>query len=529
MKYVNAGTRHEFIDWLVTKRPLGLALTDTQLAVGDATGASWGTLADNDVTTSIMTTALATSGRRVWSDLASQAAIRLAKRQHIDIDEFTWLLDASTAWNVVHPKDAGRDLRAGRARKSAGAARDAVVTARLIALFQTDVPKPVRDAVLDSCAQDQLWRRRQLLGWRVDVELLDSELRDAAAGREQMRRELGIDLTDTNTPVGKAAIHEWLARADIRIRDAKGSPSLERNLYDVTVIPDTDAARTAWATFRQVRSIASRTSKLGEIKRALVSDRLYSTQSVRHTITGRAALVKPALQNINRDLRPLIIADPGFTLVALDYDQIEPRTVAGLSGCQALAAALSSGDVYTELAKDLWGDAALDLEGHVLYAKRAQAKTLLLGILYGKGRLQLSIDLGVTVDEAAAFLTGVWEAYPRLSEYNAELQRDMANGISALTATGRRVPKPPRGQHATLNNRTQAEASDIYTQGVMRVLAVLGTEAAFLGVHDELVVSVPTNRVEWAKRVLNELMPTVFRGIPIGGAADELGRAWHVH
>lgn len=529
MKYVNADTRPEFTTWLKAKRPLGLALTDTQLAVGDATGASWGTLGDNDETTGILITALAASGRKAWSDLASRVAVRLAHRQRIDVDDFSWLLDASTAWNVVHPEDAGRDLSVSRARKSAGAARDAVATARMVVGFQTEAPKAVRDAVLDSCAQDQLWRRRQFLGWRVDVDMLERELRDATANRDRMRRDLGIDLTDTRTPAGKAAIHAWLEIVGIEIRDAAGRPSLERNLYDTTIVPDNAAARAAWVAFRTVRSIASRTSKLGEVKRAMVDGRLFSTMSVRHTITGRAALVKPALQNINKDLRPLLIADPGFTLVALDYDQIEPRVAAGLSGDQALAAALSSGDVYAELAKGLWGDAALDAEGHVLYARRAQAKTLLLGILYGKGKLQLSIDLGVTETEAAAFLAGVWGAYPRLAEYNAELQRDMARGISELTTTGRQVPKPPKGEHATLNNRTQAEASDVYTQGVMRVLAVLGTEAAFLGVHDELVVSVPTNRVEWAKSVMNELMPTEFRGIPIGGTADELGRAWRVH
>lgn len=525
MRYVNTTTLPEFVRWLEVKRPLGLSLTDSQLAVGDDTGASWGSLAANNESTLQVITAVAESGRKAWSDWASQVAVRLSRIHGLDIDSFTWLLDATTARNVVHPDDLSKDPR----RKRAGAAREAVATARLMAALTSEAVPLLRSAVLVSCHQEQLWRRRQLLGWRVDVQLLSDELRTAEEGRRRMVQRLGIDLTSTRTQADKDVIHAWLATVGIFVKDFDGEPSLDRDDYDTTDVPGTAEAQARWVTFRQVRSIASRISKLREIRSALVGDRIFSTVSVRNAMTGRAAVIKPALQNLNRDLRPLLIADPGFTLVALDYDQVEPRTAAGLSGDTALLTALLASDVYAALARSIWGAAADDANGNVVPSRRAQAKSLLLGILYGEGKKMLARKLDITIEEAAKLVAGVWGAYPDLAAYNKKIQKEMSAGQAELTTTGRIVPPPKRGEHAVLNNRTQAEAADIFYSGIARTIAIMGTEAAWLGVHDELVVSVPTNRVEWARNALECGMNTMFMGVPITGVADALGPAWRKH
>ncbi len=509
----------QFAEWLATRRPLGLAATDRHIAIGDSSGRSWVlNRADLD-TTRIALIAIAESGRRVWAEGASQVAVRLAKTLGLDVAAFSWLHDATTARNVVHP---GGEF----APTSLGAARESVSLAR----FVTELPRAAlpatRTAVMDSCAQDQLWRPRQAKGWRVDVDLLDAELRTVTENRERSIAELGINLTATATGADKAAIHAWLAGADIFITDKDGAPTLDRNEYDETPIPDTDEARLAWSQFRRVRSIASRGAKLMEIKRALRGGRIYSTVQIRSARTGRGGVVRPALQNINRDLRPLLIADEGETLISLDFAQVEPRVAAGLSGDAALLAALESGDLYAELAKTIWKSGASDVHGVVIAELRQHAKALMLGVFYGKGPRAMARELGVDTDTAQRLLLGIWDAYPELKSYSKRLEADVKANRSELTTGGRPIPPPRLGPHAVLNNRVQAEASDVFYEAVARVAKVLGAEALYLGVHDELVVSVPGNQTAAALLVLEREMNTIFRGVPIRGTASELGRSW---
>ncbi|TQO21089.1 DNA polymerase family A [Rhodoglobus vestalii] len=503
--------------WLTEKRPLGFSLTQTQIAVAASDGTSWVSNLGHDEFSREILTMLGNSGRRIWSEMAGRAAIRLARTLNLEVGELDWMSDVTTARNVVYP---GVPFTPN----NRGAALNAVAAARFMVGLTADAPLPTRDAVLSSCAQEKLWRPRQARGWRVDVALLERELAAATTAQARARAELGFDMTDTSTASGSAAIHEWLARVGIAVVDRNNNPSLVRDNYDKTVIPKTPEAAQAWATFRRVRSIASRIGKLREIKAALRGDRIFSTVFIRSTRTGRGTVVKPALQNINRDLRPLLIADEGRVLCSLDFEQVEPRVLAALAGDTAMAAALEAGDIYAELAKTINGPACLDAEGIVTAEARAQAKAALLGILYGKGIPAIASSLGVDRTRAKWIIDSMWDAYPGLRQYVDGLRADMIAGTPDLTPDGRPLPRV-KELHVILNHRIQSSAADVFYQAIARVAAHIPTDYLFLGIHDELVLSVPAGRTEFAKRALAE-MNTVFHGIPIRGQAVELGIAW---
>ena len=519
MQPLNVDSLPGFEDWLQTKRPLGLSATPTQLAVGDASGKSWRLTLATTVVLAETLNLLAASGRKVWSEDGARAAVRLSRLTSRDVETLDWLLCATTARNVIQP---GFWLEL----KDRGAAANAVATARRMVELSTGTAPETITAVFASCKQDQLWRPRQAMGWRVDAELLRNELQAAEAARSAALAELGFDATDTNSEQGKAKIHDWLAEANIFVVDFRGRPTLDRESYDDTIIPGNDAARDRWATFRRVRSVASRIGKLKEIRRALKGDRVFSTVRVRYARTGRGSIIRPALQNINRDLRPLLLAEPGETLVALDLSQAEPRTAAALSGDEHLIAALAAGDVYAAMAERLWGGAALDAAGTVLPAMRDRAKTLFIAILYGKRAPRTARELGVSEAEAQELIDSLWASYPTLAAYGRRIIAEMAAGNAELTSGGRPIPPPRRGNYAIVNNRVQAEAADIFYGGVERVAAAIGTKALFLPIHDELVLSVPPGQVQFVKEVLEREMNSVFRRIPIGGTAVELGLAW---
>src|SRR6185437_15028884 len=105
-------------------------------------------------------------------------------------------------------------------------------------------------------------------------------------------------------------------------------------------------------------------------------------------VTGRMASANPNMQNIpirserGRAIRDAFKAPPGFTLLGLDYSQIELRLAAILSGDEKLIDIFRSGrDVHQEVAAQVFSVApeAVDRE------MRRRAKVINFGILYGMG------------------------------------------------------------------------------------------------------------------------------------------------
>src|SRR3989344_5778892 len=127
--------------------------------------------------------------------------------------------------------------------------------------------------------------------------------------------------------------------------------------------------------------------------------RLHTTFVQTGTTTGRMASQDPNLQNIplhserGRAIRRAFIAPKGFTLVALDYSQIELRLAAILSGDEKLCRIFRDGrDVHKEVAAMVFGveHGAVDSE------MRRRAKVINFGILYGMGVNALRAQLSST-------------------------------------------------------------------------------------------------------------------------------------
>jgi DNA polymerase-1 len=102
----------------------------------------------------------------------------------------------------------------------------------------------------------------------------------------------------------------------------------------------------------------------------------------RATKTGRLTCTTPNFQQLPPDVRAAIVAPPGRLLVVADYNQLELRILAELSGDAGLRAEFASGgDVHRAAAAAICG---IPLEA-VTDAQRRAGKAIVFGTNYGSG------------------------------------------------------------------------------------------------------------------------------------------------
>lgn len=170
--------------------------------------------------------------------------------------------------------------------------------------------------------------------------------------------------------------------------------------------------------------------------------------------TGRFSSSDPNLQNIpshNKDIRKMFKATEGYVLMSSDYSQQEPRLMAQLCGDKKMLQAYSEGkDLYAEIASlsfnttyenclEFRPDGTTNPEGK---ERRSQAKTILLGVLYGRGVQSIAEQLGTTVEKAQKIKDSVFKGFPAIPKFEQE-SLEMAEDygyVTTLWGRKRRLP-----------------------------------------------------------------------------------------
>lgn len=142
--------------------------------------------------------------------------------------------------------------------------------------------------------------------------------------------------------------------------------------------------------------------------------------------TGRTSAVDPNMQNIpshNREIRTMYIARPSRYLISCDYSGQEPRLTASLSRDPKMIETYQKGlDLYSMIAAVAFNtsyeeclekrpNGELYLEGK---ERRGQAKTIVLGICYGRQIPSIAEQLKCSVDEAQLIYDKVTKSFPGL-------------------------------------------------------------------------------------------------------------------
>src|SRR5690606_5710049 len=117
-------------------------------------------------------------------------------------------------------------------------------------------------------------------------------------------------------------------------------------------------------------------------KKRMVGNKLYPNFNIHVTVTGRTSSNDPNLQQVPRDkkIRSLIGAPPGWTLVEIDYSQVELRVVAELSGDPKMREVFLTGkDIHTNTAVSISGKS----EDDITKEDRKKEKPVNFGFVYG--------------------------------------------------------------------------------------------------------------------------------------------------
>ena len=257
------------------------------------------------------------------------------------------------------------------------------------------------------------------------------------------------------------------------------------------------------------------------------------------TTTGRMASQNPNLQNIplhsvrGQAIRHAFVPIAGFTLVALDYSQIELRLAAILSGDEKLCDIFKSGrDVHREVAARVFGVAPEAVDSEM----RRRAKVINFGILYGMGVNALRAQLGSTTAEAHQFLENYFATFKTLAEYLESTKGFARKHGYTETLFGRRRQFPEmksvlpyvraQAERMAINAPIQGTQADIIKLAMVRVADLLAKEGAqddahlLLQVHDELVYEIRTERVLELAPKIRKIMEDVLSkdetyGVPI--------------
>ena len=137
--------------------------------------------------------------------------------------------------------------------------------------------------------------------------------------------------------------------------------------------------------------------------------------------TGRFSSNNPNLQ-----IRMMFIPSPGNVIIGGDFSQQEPRLLANFSRDEAMMKAYEDGkDLYATIASgvyknDYWDnmetnkDGTANAEGKV---RRGNCKSLLLGIMYGRGVASVAEQIKGTTEEAQKIIDDFYKSFPKVKDW----------------------------------------------------------------------------------------------------------------
>lgn len=234
-------------------------------------------------------------------------------------------------------------------------------------------------------------------------------------------------------------------------------------------------------------------------------------------VTSRMSMQSPNLQQLPRGGDPLadvirncIVAKEGHTLVMCDFDQIELRIMAHLSGDPDLIAAFGQGgDFFTVLAQKIYKDPTLTKSD----PRRSLTKSYVYATLYGAGNDRLATTTGVPLAEVEQLARDFAAAYPLVPVFQQAVQakareRFRAEGVTYVQSplTGRRLIGQRGSEYKLVNYLIQSMAAEIMKTKALELDAAGLGDYLVLFVHDEYILEVPDDMVDEVCMMLNDVV-----------------------
>ncbi len=256
--------------------------------------------------------------------------------------------------------------------------------------------------------------------------------------------------------------------------------------------------------------------------------RVHTSYNQAGSVTGRIASSDPNLQNIpirtelGRRVRRAFIAEPGNTLLSVDYSQVELRIVAHMSNDETMLAAFRAGhDIHAATAAAIY-EVPID---QVSKEQRNRAKGVNFGLIYGMSSFGLSRYMDITLAEAEDFVNAYFEQFPGVKKYLDGMKAQAAEKgyvetllgrrryfLGLKTQTNRNIRN--REEREAINAPIQGTAADIMKIAMLRVPGAVkqaGLSAKMLlQVHDELVLECPIEELKPTANLVSRVMQAAY-------------------
>ncbi|MBR8463593.1 DNA polymerase I [Campylobacter sp. faydin G-24] len=230
------------------------------------------------------------------------------------------------------------------------------------------------------------------------------------------------------------------------------------------------------------------------------NSRIYTNFTQTGTSTGRLSSNNPNLQNIPArgslayDVRETFEAKDGFSLVGLDYSQIELRLMAHFSRDEALLEAFANDE-------DIHARTAISIFGESNTHNRAVAKSINFGLMYGMGSSKLANQVGISRADAKAYIERYFKAFPTIKGFLESIKTAAKNDGFVRTLLGRKClfnftnatpMQVAMYEREAVNAVFQGSAADIIKLAMVKISRELISENAkmLLQIHDELIFEV---------------------------------------
>lgn len=261
--------------------------------------------------------------------------------------------------------------------------------------------------------------------------------------------------------------------------------------------------------------------------------RIHTTFLQTSTNTGRLSSRNPNLQNIpiktelGEEIRKCFVAEPGKTLISVDYSQIQLRLLADVANVEMFRETFNRGlDIHEQTARKIFN---IPQNEPVPKDLRRAAKTINFSIIYGISAFGLANQLNITRDAAKKIIDSYMAGLPEIKEYIDYITEFVLKNHFVYTPWHRKIEIPeaanPRmrgyATRAAINAPIQGFEADIVRRAMVNVynkIIVPNTDKIkmILQVHDEMIFECDETVAEhFADLIKNEMERVTKLSVPL--------------
>ncbi|MGE0354046.1 MAG: DNA polymerase I [Gemmatimonadales bacterium] len=379
---------------------------------------------------------------------------------------------------------------------------------------------PLREHALDPLFQDiemplvEVLTDMEWTGIAIDRKLfarLSVELAGDLAALERKIIEAAGSEFNINSPKQLAYLLFEKLQLPV-LKKTKTGPSTDADVLEQLAQMGHDVP-TLILEYRELQKLRSTYVDVLPLKVNPVTGRIHTSFNQTGAATGRLSSSEPNLQNIpvrtprGEEIRRGFVPADGCLFLVADYSQIELRLIAHLSEDPAFIEAFRrGGDIHRQTAAVIFGVPLEQVTGEM----RARAKTINFATIYGQGPFALARQLGITQEEAKAFISQYFERFAGVRAYLDRMVQVARERGFVETIFGRRRYIPEIrdrnfnmrafGERTATNSPVQGSAADLIKLAMLNIHGAIreaGLQSRMLlQVHDELIFEVPEAEVD---------------------------------